>query len=78
MAILFNSAPDEKTAIARYRRHAAGYDASARRTMPLRRRVISLLRLQPGDAVLKMRVAGREDLEQRFSAVCRRLAFDPE
>lgn len=38
--------------IDRYRRHAAGYDASARRTMPLRRRTIALLRLQPGQTVL--------------------------
>jgi arsenite methyltransferase len=38
--------------IALYRRHAAGYDASAQRTMPLRLRTIALLRLQPGDVVL--------------------------
>ncbi len=38
--------------IERYRRHATGYDASARRTMPLRLRTIALLRLQPGDVVL--------------------------
>lgn len=38
--------------IARYRRHAAGYDASAERTMPLRLRTIGLLQLQPGDVVL--------------------------
>ncbi len=36
----------------RYQRHAAGYDASARFTMPLRERTISLLQLQPGDVVL--------------------------
>jgi demethylmenaquinone methyltransferase/2-methoxy-6-polyprenyl-1,4-benzoquinol methylase len=36
----------------RYRRHAAGYDASAARTMPLRGRAIALLGLQPGDVVL--------------------------
>ena len=35
-----------------YRRHAAGYDASARRTMALRRRTIDRLALQPGDTVL--------------------------
>jgi arsenite methyltransferase len=39
-------------AIARYRKHAPGYDASAVRTMPLRRRVVDLLRLRPGDSVL--------------------------
>ncbi|MDO9284477.1 MAG: methyltransferase domain-containing protein [Aquabacterium sp.] len=38
--------------IERYRRHAAGYDASARRTMALRLRTIALLRLQPGEVVL--------------------------
>lgn len=38
--------------IRRYRRHAAGYDASAQRTMPLRRRTIALLDLQPGQVVL--------------------------
>ena len=36
----------------RYERHAAGYDASAQRTMPLRRRTIALLKLQPGEVVL--------------------------
>lgn len=38
--------------IARYRRVAAGYDASAGFTMPLRLRTIALLALQPGDVVL--------------------------
>lgn len=38
--------------IARYRSKAAGYDASAERTMPLRRRTIALLQLQTGQAVL--------------------------
>lgn len=38
--------------IERYRHHAAGYDASARRTMALRLRTIALLRLQPGEVVL--------------------------
>lgn len=38
--------------IARYRRHAAGYDASAARTMALRLRTIGLLQLRPGDVVL--------------------------
>lgn len=38
--------------IERYRRKAAGYDASAERTMPLRRRTIALLQLQPGQTVL--------------------------
>jgi demethylmenaquinone methyltransferase/2-methoxy-6-polyprenyl-1,4-benzoquinol methylase len=38
--------------IQRYRSKAAGYDASAQRTMPLRRRTIALLQLQPGQTVL--------------------------
>lgn len=38
--------------IERYRSKAAGYDASAQFTMPLRLRTIALLRLQPGDVVL--------------------------
>jgi len=43
---------DRALAIERYRRHAQGYDASAMRTMPLRRRTIAALDLVPGDAVL--------------------------
>lgn len=46
------SAPDPQLAIARYRDHAPGYDASAQRTLPLRRRTIARLRLQPGQTVL--------------------------
>lgn len=38
--------------IERYRRKAAGYDASAEFTMPLRRRTIALLQLQTGQTVL--------------------------
>ena len=38
--------------IRRYRSHAAGYDESAQRTMPLRRRTIDLLQLQSGQVVL--------------------------
>ena len=36
----------------RYRRRAAGYDASARLTMPLRLRAIALLDLKPGQVVI--------------------------
>ena len=43
---------DNQASITRYRRHAAGYDASAQRTMALRLRTIGLLGLQPGDVVL--------------------------
>lgn len=46
------SAPDPKLAIARYRAHAAGYDASAARTLPLRRRTVARLALEPGQTVL--------------------------
>ena len=45
-------APDPHLAIERYRRHAPDYDASARRTMPLRLRTIEKLALRPGDTVL--------------------------
>jgi demethylmenaquinone methyltransferase/2-methoxy-6-polyprenyl-1,4-benzoquinol methylase len=43
---------DNERSIQRYRAHAAGYDRSARRTMPLRLRAIAGLQLQPGDVVL--------------------------
>jgi len=38
--------------IQRYRSKAAGYDASAEYTMPLRRRTIAMLQLRPGQTVL--------------------------
>jgi arsenite methyltransferase len=41
-----------QASIERYRSHAVGYDASAQRTMPLRRRTITLLQLRPGQVVL--------------------------
>ena len=43
---------DNDLSIALYRDNAADYDASAAYTMPLRRRTIALLRLQPGQTVL--------------------------
>jgi len=43
---------DKQLSIERYRSKAAGYDASAEFTMPLRRRTIALLQLQPGQTVL--------------------------
>jgi len=46
------SAPDPQLAIARYRDHAPGYDASAQRTLPLRRRTVAKLGLHPGQTVL--------------------------
>jgi demethylmenaquinone methyltransferase/2-methoxy-6-polyprenyl-1,4-benzoquinol methylase len=45
-------APDSQRALARYREHAPGYDASALRTLPLRYRTVWNLALQPGDSVL--------------------------
>jgi ubiquinone/menaquinone biosynthesis C-methylase UbiE len=44
--------PDPKRAAEKYRTRAAGYDASAQRTMEVRRRAIELLALRPGEAVL--------------------------
>jgi demethylmenaquinone methyltransferase/2-methoxy-6-polyprenyl-1,4-benzoquinol methylase len=46
------TAPDPGLARERYRAHAPGYDASARRTMPLRRRTVAKLALRPGERVL--------------------------
>ena len=44
--------PDAQRAIARYREHASGYDASALCALPLRYRTVWNLALEPGDAVL--------------------------
>jgi ubiquinone/menaquinone biosynthesis C-methylase UbiE len=44
--------PDAEKARRDYAAHAARYDDSARRTMPLRLRTIAKLALRPGDAVL--------------------------
>jgi ubiquinone/menaquinone biosynthesis C-methylase UbiE len=46
------SDPDPRRALEKYRRHAAGYDASARRTQGIRERCIALLELRPGERVL--------------------------
>jgi len=46
------SGPDAERARREYAAHAAGYDDSARRTMPLRLRTVAKLALRPGDAVL--------------------------
>lgn len=47
-----SAAPDPELAARKYRQRAAGYDASARRTLELRYRAIDRLRLQAGDRVL--------------------------
>ena len=47
-----SDAPDAAKAVAQYREHADGYDASAQRTMRMRRRTIEKLALRPGDRVL--------------------------
>ncbi len=47
-----SGAPDTAKAIDQYRAHAQGYDASAQRTMKLRKRTIDKLQLSPGDRVL--------------------------
>jgi SAM-dependent methyltransferase len=47
--------PDEAVralSLAKYRRRAAGYDATCARTWPIRERAIAALRLQPGGRVL--------------------------
>lgn len=44
--------PDAQRALAKYREHAGGYDATALRTLPLRYRTVWNLALRPGDAVL--------------------------
>jgi arsenite methyltransferase len=47
-----NARTPNELSIARYRQRADGYDESAQFTMPLRRRTIALLQLQPGQCVL--------------------------
>ena len=47
-----SNAPDAARAIAQYRHHASGYDASSQRTMRMRMRTIEKLALRPGDRVL--------------------------
>lgn len=41
-----------RASIGKYRRHAAGYDATCHRTAPIRQRAIALLQLAPGERVL--------------------------
>jgi arsenite methyltransferase len=70
--------PNQRS-IALYRRHAAGYDASAARTMALRLRTIGLLRLQPGEVVLDVGAGtglSYEPLLQAVEPQGRVLAFE--
>ena len=48
----FTEARHRVASIEKYRDRAAGYDASAQRTWPIRMRTVALLQLQPGQRVL--------------------------
>lgn len=70
---------DNLLSIRRYRQRAAGYDASAQRTMPLRLRTIALLHLQPGQGVLDVGSGTGLSFEPLLQAVApqgRVLAFE--
>jgi arsenite methyltransferase len=70
--------PNERS-IELYRHHAAGYDASAARTMALRLQTIGLLRLQPGEVVLDIGAGtglSYEPLRQAVGPTGRLLAFE--
>lgn len=62
-------APDAAKAVARYRHLAAGYDASARRTMWMRKATIARLQLQAGDRVLDVACGTGLSFEALHNAV---------
>jgi len=61
--------PDLAQTIARYRKHASGYDESARRTMWVRERTIDKLELRAGDRVLDVACGTGLSLEALRRAV---------
>lgn len=71
--------PDNEISIRKYREKAAHYDASAEFTMPLRKRAIAMLQLQPGDVVLDVGAGtglSYELLVQAVGPTGRVLAFE--